>query len=61
MSLVKRSAVFWVLLIGAFFFCLNEKEKPKIFEINKNVKHDGYLLSLEKDQQYFKSNYNESS
>ena len=36
-----------------------QKEKPKIFEINKNVKHDGYLLSLEKDQQYFKSNNNE--
>jgi len=23
---------------------------PQIFEINKNVKHDGYLLSLEKDE-----------
>ena len=38
-----------------------QKEKPKIFEINKNVKHDGYLSSLEKDQQYFKSNNNERS
>ena len=38
-----------------------QKEKPEIFEINKNVKHDGYLLSLEKDQQYFKSNNNEGS
>ena len=36
-----------------------QKEKPKIFEINKNVKHDGYLSSLEKDKQYFKSNNNE--
>jgi len=35
-----------------------QKEKPKIFEINKNVEHDGYLSSLEKDQQYFKSNNN---
>ena len=38
-----------------------QKEKPKIFEINKNVKHEGYLLSLEKEQQYFKSNNNERS
>ena len=38
-----------------------QKEKPKIFKINKNVKHDGYLSSLEKDQQYFKSNNNERS
>ena len=36
-----------------------EKERPEIFEINKNIKHDGYLSSLEKDQQYFKSNNNE--
>jgi len=26
---------------------------PQIFEINKNVKHDGYLLSLEKDKTHF--------
>lgn len=38
-----------------------EKERPEIFEINKNIKHDGYLSSLEKDQQYFKSNNNERS
>ena len=37
-----------------------QREKPKIFEINKNVKHDGYLSSLKKDEQYFKSKNNES-
>ena len=31
------------------------KQKPEIFEINKNVKHDGYESSLKKDNQYFKS------
>lgn len=31
------------------------KRNPEIFEINKNVKHDGYLRSLEKDEQYLKS------
>ncbi|MEW6044793.1 MAG: glycosyltransferase family protein [Thermoproteota archaeon] len=31
------------------------KKKPEIFEINKNVKHDGYLSSLKKDEQYLKS------
>ena len=31
------------------------KQKPEMFEINKNVKHDGYELSLKKDNQYFKS------
>jgi spore coat polysaccharide biosynthesis protein SpsF len=36
------------------------KNKPEIFEINKNIKHDGYLSSLEKDEQYFKSKNNES-
>jgi spore coat polysaccharide biosynthesis protein SpsF (cytidylyltransferase family) len=36
-------------------------EKPEIFEINKNVKHDGYLSSIKKDEQYFKSKNNESS
>jgi spore coat polysaccharide biosynthesis protein SpsF len=35
------------------------KNKPEIFEINKNIKHDGYFLSLEKDKQYFKSKKNE--
>ena len=35
------------------------KNKPEIFEINKNIKHDGYLSSLEKDEQYFKSKENE--
>ena len=34
------------------------KNKPEIFEINKNIKHDGYLSSLEKDEQYFKSKKN---
>lgn len=31
------------------------KKRPEIFEINKNVKHDGHLLSLKKDEQYLKS------
>lgn len=31
------------------------KNKPMIFEINKNVKHDGYLSSLKKDEQHLKS------
>ncbi len=31
------------------------KNKPEIFEINVNVKHDGYLSSLKKDEEYFKS------
>lgn len=31
------------------------KKKPEIFEINKNVKHDGHLSSLKKDEQYLKS------
>ena len=34
------------------------KDKPDIFEINKNIKHDGYLSSIEKDEQYFKSKKN---
>ena len=38
-----------------------QREKPEIFEINKNVKHDGYLSSIKKDEQYFKSKNNESS
>ena len=35
-----------------------QREKPEIFEINKNVKHDGYLSSIKKDEQYFKSKNN---
>ena len=35
------------------------KNNSKIFEINKNIKHDGYLSSIEKDKQYFKSKNNE--
>lgn len=31
------------------------KNNPEIFEINKNVKHDGYITSLKKDEEYFKS------
>jgi len=31
------------------------KNKPIIFDVNKNVTHDGFLSSLKKDQQYFKS------
>ena len=31
------------------------KNEPKIFEINQNVKHDGYISSLKKDEQYLKS------
>ena len=34
------------------------KKRPEIFDINKNVKHDGYLSSLKKDKQYFKSQKN---
>jgi spore coat polysaccharide biosynthesis protein SpsF (cytidylyltransferase family) len=34
------------------------KNKPEIFEINKNVKHDGLLSSLKKDEQYLKSQKN---
>ena len=34
------------------------KKRPEIFEINKNVKHDGYLSSLKKDEQYLKSQKN---
>jgi spore coat polysaccharide biosynthesis protein SpsF (cytidylyltransferase family) len=35
------------------------KNNSKIFDINKNIKHDGYLSSIEKDEQYFKSKNNE--
>lgn len=31
------------------------KKEPKIFEINKNVMHDGHLSALKKDEQYLKS------
>jgi spore coat polysaccharide biosynthesis protein SpsF len=34
------------------------KNKPALFEINKNVKHDGYLSALKKDEQYLKSRKN---
>ena len=30
------------------------QKMPQIFEINKNIKHDGYLSSLEKDKAYSK-------
>ena len=31
------------------------KTKPEIFKINEHVKHDGYISSLKKDEQYLKS------
>ena len=31
------------------------KTKPAIFKINENVKHDGYISSLKKDEQYLQS------
>ena len=34
------------------------KKRPEIFEINKNVKHDGHISSLKKDKQYLKSQKN---
>ena len=34
------------------------KKRPEIFEINKNVKHDGHLSSLKKDEQCLKSQKN---
>lgn len=34
------------------------KKRPEIFEINKNIKHDGHLSSLKKDEQYLKSQKN---
>ena len=34
------------------------KNKPEIFEVNKNVKHDGHLSSIKKDEQYLKSQKN---
>ncbi len=34
------------------------KKRPEIFEINKNVKHNGHLSSLKKDEQYIKSQKN---
>lgn len=30
------------------------KNKPNIFKINENVKHNGYMLSLKKDEQFLK-------
>ena len=32
------------------------ENKSKIFEINKNIEHDGYQKSLKKDEEYLKSN-----
>lgn len=32
--------------------------KPEIFQINKDVKHDGYVKSLKKDEEYLKSQKN---
>jgi spore coat polysaccharide biosynthesis protein SpsF (cytidylyltransferase family) len=37
------------------------QNKSEIFEINKDIKHDGYLSSLEKDEQYFKSKNSENT
>jgi spore coat polysaccharide biosynthesis protein SpsF (cytidylyltransferase family) len=34
------------------------KVKPEIFKINKNIKHDGHLSALKKDEQYFKPKKN---
>lgn len=34
------------------------KKRPEIFEINKDIKHDGHLSSLKKDEQYLKSQKN---
>ncbi len=34
------------------------KTKPMIFQINKDVKHDGYASSLKKDEEYLKSQKN---
>ena len=34
---------------------------PQIFEINKNIKHDGYKSGLKKDEQYIKSQKNNGS
>jgi spore coat polysaccharide biosynthesis protein SpsF len=35
------------------------KQKPEIFKINKNIKHDGYKSSLKKDKEYVKSKQEE--
>jgi spore coat polysaccharide biosynthesis protein SpsF len=37
------------------------KNRPEIFDINKNVTHDGFLSSLKKDQQYLKSQKNDKN
>ena len=37
------------------------KQKPEIFKINENIKHDGYKSSLKKDKQYVKSKQKEGS
>lgn len=37
------------------------ENNSKIFEINKNIKHDGYEISLKKDEEYLKSNKKEKT
>jgi len=37
------------------------KTKPEIFKINKNIKHDGYMTSLKKDEEYLKSQQEDNS
>lgn len=37
------------------------KTKPEIFKINENIKHDGYITSLKKDEQYLKSQHMKDS
>jgi len=37
------------------------KNKPEIFKINENIKHDGYITSLKKDEQYLKSQHGKDS
>jgi len=37
------------------------ENNSKIFEINKNIEHDGYEISLKKDEAYLKSNKKEKT
>ena len=37
------------------------ENNSKIFEINKNIEHDGYEISLKKDEEYLKSNKKEKT
>ncbi|EGG41203.1 acylneuraminate cytidylyltransferase [Candidatus Nitrosarchaeum limnium SFB1] len=37
------------------------KKRPEIFEINKNIKHDGHLSSLKKDELYLSSQKHEGT